>query len=492
MIISQFDITVGNGKTLDVDGVPDVDGAAGSAIDNVTIGATTSAAGTFSTMTTDSADINGGNIDGTVIGATTAANATFGPRANVTGTLYVDTVDAYSGGNITFNSLIVTTQGIDVANAGISGAGTTTTGTLNVDNINEKTSGNGVTIDGVLIKDGDIDADSGTIDDFDTANATITGGTVDGTVIGGTTSAAGTFSTMTTASAAITGGSISGTSIDLSGQTLTLGNDSVSGDAIDGGTISNFASTGIDDNATSTQVTVTDLGPTFGAGDAIVTGDLTVNGTLTSINTTNTEISDNTIVLNNGESAAGVTAGSSGIEIDRGTADNATFLWNETDDVFEVKVGTALADLKVGSQVMDSISVDTINEKTNGSGITLGHAVTGSDATFTGTVTTDAIAENSAGNGVDIDGASIKDGVLTGGVTLGATDTADLSAGTLTLANDQISGDSIEGGTIGSITISSASLTSADRWWYNRRCDNWWNNISGRYILIINSPTRLT
>lgn len=135
--ISQFDITVGNGKTLDVDGVLDVDGAAGSAIDNVTIGATTSAAGTFSTMTTDSADINGGNIDGTVIGATTAANATFAD-ANVTGTLYVDTVDAYSGGNITFNSLIVTTQGIDVANAGISGAGTTTTGTLNVDNINEK------------------------------------------------------------------------------------------------------------------------------------------------------------------------------------------------------------------------------------------------------------------------------------------------------------------------------------------------------------------
>ena len=87
-------------------------------------------------------------------------------HANVTGTLYVDTVDAYSGGNITFNSLIVTTQGIDVANAGISGAGTTTTGTLNVDTINEKTSGNGVTIDGVLIKDGDIDADSGTIDDF--------------------------------------------------------------------------------------------------------------------------------------------------------------------------------------------------------------------------------------------------------------------------------------------------------------------------------------
>ena len=56
------------------------------------------------------------------------------------------------------------------------------------------------------------------------------------------------------------------------------------------------------------------------------------------------------------------------------------------DDVFELKVGTAMADLKIGSQVMDSISVDTINEKTNGSGITFGNDVSGSDATFSGTV----------------------------------------------------------------------------------------------------------
>ena len=123
---------------------------------------------------------------------------------------------------------------------------------------------------------------------------------------------------MTTASAAITGGSIAGTSIDMTGQTLTFDNDAISGDKIDGGTISDFASTGIDDNATSTQVTVADSGVTFGA-DVTVTGDLTVNGTLTSINTTNTEISDNSIVLNNGETAAGVTARTAGFEIDRGT-----------------------------------------------------------------------------------------------------------------------------------------------------------------------------
>ena len=44
--------------------------------------------------------------------------------------------------------------------------------------------------------------------------------------------------------------------IDLSGKTLTLSDNQISGDAIDGGTISNFASTGIDDNATSTAITI--------------------------------------------------------------------------------------------------------------------------------------------------------------------------------------------------------------------------------------------
>ena len=293
-------------------------------MDNVVIGATTSAAGTFSTLTSDSVDLNGGNIDGTVIGATTAANATF-VDANVTGTLYVDEIEAYTtNGDITFNSLIVTTQGINVANAGISGAGTITTGDIKTDNIYEKTSGAGVTIDGVLLKDGDVDADSGTIDVFDSANATLTGGSIDDMAIGGTTSAAGTFSTMTTANAQITGGSIASTNVDPTGQTIALDDDPVSGDKIDGGTISNFASTGIDDNATATALTLDANGDASFGGDVTVAGDPTVNGTLTSINTTNTEITDNSIVLNNGESGAGVTAGTAGLEIDPGTADNAT------------------------------------------------------------------------------------------------------------------------------------------------------------------------
>ena len=459
--ISQFDITVGAGKTLDVDGVLDVDGAAGSAIDNVIIGATTSAAGTFSNLTSDSVDLNGGNIDGTVIGATTAANATF-VDTNVSGTLKVDTIEAYTtDGDITFNSLIVTTQGINVANAGIENAGTINAGTMSVDYIIEKTVDQGVDIDGVILKDAGVEATGvSTFGDLTATTADINGGTIDGTVIGADTSAAATFSTMTTASATITGGSITATSVDLTGQTIALDDDQLSGDKIDGGSISNFASTGIDDNATATQVVVSDAEVSFGA-DVSVAGNLTVSGTLTSINTTNTAISDNSIVLNEGETGAGVTAGTAGLEIDRGTEDSAKFQWNETTDVFELTVGASLADLKVANLAMDGISADTYGSL-SGAGMSFTDAISGSDADFSGTVSADTIAEHTVGAGVTVDSVLMKDGVVTAGLTSEAGDTVDVSAASLVLADDQISGDKIEGGTIAAITISALSATSAD------------------------------
>ena len=459
--ISQFDVTVGAGKTLDVDGTFDVDGAAGSAMDNVVIGATTSAAGTFSTLASDSVDLNGGNIDGTVIGAAVAANATFAD-ANVSGVLKVDEIEAYTtDGDITFNSLIVTTQGINVANAGISNAGTINAGSMSVDTINEKTADQGVEVDGVVLKDAGVSATGvSTFADLTATTADINGGTVDATVIGATTSAVGTFSTMNTSDAQITGGSISATNVDLTGQTIALDDDQLSGDKIDGGSISNFASTGIDDNATATQVVVSDAEVSFGA-DVSVAGNLTVSGTLTSINTTNTAISDNSIVLNEGETGAGVTAGTAGLEIDRGTEDSAKFQWNETTDSFELTVGASLADLKVANLAMDGISADTYGSL-SGAGMSFTDAISGSDADFSGTVSADTIAEHTVGAGVTADGVIMKDGVVTAGLTAEAGDTVDVSAASLVLADDQISGDKIEGGTIAAITISALSATSAD------------------------------
>jgi hypothetical protein len=70
--------------------------------------------------------------------------------------------------------------------------------------------------------------------------------------------------------------------------------------------------------------------------DLIVSGDLTVQGSLTSIETTNTAITDNVIVLNKGETGAGVSSTFSGFEVDRGTESNVSFLWDDTNDRWQV------------------------------------------------------------------------------------------------------------------------------------------------------------
>ena len=79
------------------------------------------------------------------------------------------------------------------------------------------------------------------------------------------------------------------------------------------------------------------------AGNVLVTttnlnvvGNLIVTGATTSVESTNSLITDNTIVLNNGEVGAGVTLGYSGIEIDRGSSDNVGIRWNESSTYWEL------------------------------------------------------------------------------------------------------------------------------------------------------------
>ena len=66
-----------------------------------------------------------------------------------------------------------------------------------------------------------------------------------------------------------------------------------------------------------------------------VSGNLVVSGTTTSVNSTNTEIEDSIITLNKGEEGAGVTnPNQSGLEIERGTAENKFLIWSEANDRF--------------------------------------------------------------------------------------------------------------------------------------------------------------
>jgi hypothetical protein len=88
-------------------------------------------------------------------------------------------------------------------------------------------------------------------------------------------------------------------------------------------------------------------------GTVYITGNLEVQGTTTTIDTANMTIEDNVILLNKGETGAGVSEGTSGLEIDRGSLDNAQLLWDESLEkfVFQTTDGLndTIANIKVGS-----------------------------------------------------------------------------------------------------------------------------------------------
>ena len=59
-----------------------------------------------------------------------------------------------------------------------------------------------------------------------------------------------------------------------------------------------------------------------------------VDGETTTVNSTTVELGDNIIVLNSGEDAA--PSADAGLEINLGTSDPVSLLWNETTDRFEI------------------------------------------------------------------------------------------------------------------------------------------------------------
>ena len=86
----------------------------------------------------------------------------------------------------------------------------------------------------------------------------------------------------------------------------------------------------------------------------VIDGNLTVMGSTTSVETINSVIQDNIIVLNEGEVGAGVTEGSAGIEVERGSLTNTTFTFNETDDAWEAKIGASYAIVRGATPVGDN------------------------------------------------------------------------------------------------------------------------------------------
>jgi hypothetical protein len=69
-------------------------------------------------------------------------------------------------------------------------------------------------------------------------------------------------------------------------------------------------------------------------GTVVIAGDLTVNGTTTTVNSNEVNIGDAIILLNSDET--GAASANAGIEIERGTDANVSFIWNEADDKWDL------------------------------------------------------------------------------------------------------------------------------------------------------------
>jgi hypothetical protein len=151
---------------------------------------------------------------------------------------------ADSTGVMTISSSVLTTtdinggtvDGVTIGGAS-AGAGTFTTATTTTgvvtDTISERTATSGVTIDSVVLKDGGITATgggslTGTWADLGTVTTVdINGGTIDNTVIGGSTPAAGSFTTVTgSGDMNIDSGTLF---VDASDNRVGIGTDSPSG-----------------------------------------------------------------------------------------------------------------------------------------------------------------------------------------------------------------------------------------------------------------------
>jgi hypothetical protein len=158
--------------------------------------------------------------------------------------------------------------------------------------------------------------------------------------------AAGEANVATTLS--ISGGSGSDT-VDLISDTLafTGGTGVTTSVANNAVTISIGQAVGTSSDVSFASVTTT--GNASVGGNLVVTGNLTVQGNTTTLNTETLAVEDNLVVLNS--NVTGSPTLDAGVEIERGTSDNAVLKWNETDDKWQIGVGNTFANIATTADV---------------------------------------------------------------------------------------------------------------------------------------------
>jgi hypothetical protein len=155
---------------------------------------------------------------------------------------------------------------------------------------------------------------------------------------------------------------ISGSGVELSTSGM---NANVTIQATGSGSNANLGATNqINLNAPNINIqgTSTDVKGAMAVDSLTIRGDVTINGGATTIQSTIVQVEDNIIELNKGEVGYGVTAGRSGLKIDRGDADDYLIIFDETDDD-SLKIGTDSVLKKVATENYVDIQDDKKADK---------------------------------------------------------------------------------------------------------------------------------
>jgi len=269
---------------------------------------------------------------------------------------------------------------------------------------------------------------------------------------------------------------------------LTIGADSGSDDVVTIGTDTLTIAGGgnITTTVSNNQVSVAlDASPTV-TGNLTVDGNLTVSGTTTTVNTTNVSVADPLAVYSSGET--GTPSKDSGIIVERGTASNVGWIWDESADQFAA-VNTTEDGTTAGNVTIASYAdIKGANFYGNGANLTgvvstlsaltdtsLSSVASGNMLIYDGTNSWDNVAMSGdatlAANGaLTISSQAVETGMIaTGAVTSGQLAANSVTAAKIPngsilnehLANDAVGADELAASAVVEASIVNASVTGA-------------------------------
>lgn len=138
-----------------------------------------------------------------------------------------------------------------------------------------------------------------------------------------------------------------------------------------------------------------------------VRGNLVINGGSTTIESTTVQVEDNIIELNKNEVGYGVTAGKSGLKINRGDADDYLIVFDETDDNLKIGTDSSLKSVST-KEYVDNKTVNKLETTNIKAGSNISVNVSGNDVTINSTGGTEGVSDLSSFTTDDLSESSTK------------------------------------------------------------------------------------